>query len=149
MTRSRLVSWFVLGLGAALAELGLLKLLYEVLLWPLPLGTAVAAEALILVKFVIADRLVFGHQRPTWHRLLRYHGACAGALVVYWLVINGLAVLGLAYELAFVLGTGASFVWSLLTNFFWVWARPGPRTTENASGIAEHKDATGAVGYHQ
>jgi putative flippase GtrA len=150
MTTTRLVSWFALGVGAAVAELGLLKLLYEVLLWPLPVATAIAAEAFILVKFLIADRWVFGHSRPIVPRLLRYHGACAGALIVYWLVINGLAVLlGLAYELAFVLGTGASFVWSLLTNFFWVWARPARRTSEHASGIAEHKDATGAVGYHQ
>src|SRR5215207_1644079 len=147
----RFISWVVLGAGAAVAELGLLKVLYEMLLWPLPIATAVAAEVLILVKFVIADRWVFGHPRPTLHRLLRYHGACAGALVVYWLVINGLAVLlGLAYELGFVLGTGASFVWSLLTNFFWVWARPARRPSrEKASGIAEHQDATRAVGYHE
>jgi putative flippase GtrA len=151
MTLKRLVSWVVLGVGAAVAELGLLKLLVDGLLWPLPVATAVAAEALILVKFFIADRWVFGHSRPTWRRLVQYHAACAGALVVYWVVINGLALLGISYEVGFVLGTGASFVWSLLTNFFWVWARPAVRSTssENASGIAEHQDAPRAVGYHE
>ena len=74
-----------------------------------------------------------------------------GALVVYWLVINGLAaLLGLAYEIAFVVGTAASFAWSLLTNFFWVWARPARvASSEKASGITEHKDATSAIGDHQ
>ena len=118
----RVASWFVLGLGAALAELGLLRLLYEGLGWPLTVASAVAAETLILVKFAIADRWVFGHARPHLDRLLRYHGACAGALVVYWLVLNGLAgLLGVPYIVAFLLGSGASFAWSLLTNFLWVW----------------------------
>lgn len=119
----RVISWFVLGVGASLVELGLLRMLYEGLLWALPLSTAVAAEVLILAKFVIADRWVFGHARPSWERLLRYHGACLGALVVYWLVVNGLAgPLGLPYVAAFVLGTAASFAWSLVSNFRWVWA---------------------------
>src|SRR4051812_11475073 len=90
-TVQRVIRWFVLGLGASLVELGLLRVLYEVLTWPLPLATAVAAEVLILVKFAIADRYIFNHERPSADRLLRYHGACAGALVVYWLTINGLS----------------------------------------------------------
>lgn len=123
MVSRQVVSWFVLGVSASLVELGLLRLLVEVVLWPLPIATAVAAEILILCKFVIADRWVFGHERPALDRLVRYHGACLGALIVYWLVINGLAELvGLPYVLAFVLGTGASFAWSLVSNFRWVWA---------------------------
>jgi len=123
-----LVSWFVLGVAAAVVELALLRGLVEILTWPLPLATAVAAETLILAKFVIADRWVFGHPRPAWDRLIRYHGACLGALVVYWLVVNGLAELaGVPYVAAFVIGTGASLVWSLISNFRWVWA--GPRQT--------------------
>ncbi len=115
----------MLGVAAALVELGVLRLLYEVLAWPLPVATVVAAEVLILSKFLIADRWVFNHPWPAWDRLLRYHGASAGALVVYWLVINGLAALaGLPYVVGFVLGTGAAFTWSLLTNFLWVWAKP-------------------------
>jgi len=113
----------VLGVVAAVLELGLLRVLFELLGWPLPVATAVAAEVLILAKFLIADRWVFGHAWPAWDRLLRYHGASAGALVVYWLVINGLALFfSLPYVVAFVLGTGAAFVWSLISNFLWVWA---------------------------
>jgi putative flippase GtrA len=151
MTLKRLVNWIVLGVGAAVAELGLLKVLVDVLVWPLPIATLLAAEVSILGKFSIADRWVFGHPRPTLQRLLKYHGACVGALVVYWLVINGLAtLLGLAYEIAFFVGTAASFAWSLLTNFLWVWARPAlVASSEKASGIPEHKDAASAIGHHQ
>ncbi len=120
----RVAYWFVLGVAAAVVELGVLRLLYEVLGWPLALATALAAELLIVAKFVLADRWVFNHPWPAWDRLLRYHGASAGALVVYWVVINGLAViLDLPYVVGFVIGTAAAFTWSLFTNFLWVWAK--------------------------
>jgi putative flippase GtrA len=121
----RLGTWFVIGATAALLELALLRVLFELLGWPLPVATAIAAEVLILGKFVTTDRLVFGHALPTVNRLLRYHGASAGALLVYWLVINGLAELrGVPYVAAFIVGTAAAFAWSLVTNFLWVWAQP-------------------------
>ncbi len=121
----RLGGWLVIGVAATVVELGLLRLLYESLDWSLPVATAVAAEVLILAKFLAADHWVFGHARPALRRLLRYHGASVGALVVYWLVINALAeVLGLPYVAGFVVGTGAAFTWSLVTNFLWVWAQP-------------------------
>jgi cobalt-zinc-cadmium efflux system protein len=121
----RVASWFLLGLTASLVELGLLRLLYEVLQWPLLLATFTAAEALILVKFVVADRWIFGHRIPTLGRLFRYHGASLGAVIVYLIVINGLTlIVGVPYVAAFIIGTGAAFTWSLLTNFLWVWAQP-------------------------
>ena len=124
MPSRRVGGWFVLGVSAAVVELTLLRLLVDVFAWPLFVASLVAAETLILVKFVIADRLVFGHARPAFDRLVRYHGACLGALIVYWLVINGLVeVLGVPYTAGFVLGTGASFAWSLVSNFLWVWKR--------------------------
>jgi putative flippase GtrA len=85
----------------------------------------VAAETLIIGKFLVVDRFVFGHLWPAVDRLLRYHGASAGALAVYWLVINALSLAaGIPYVVAFLVGTGAAFTWSLLTNFLWVWAQP-------------------------
>jgi putative flippase GtrA len=121
----RIVSWVLLGLTGSLAELVLLRGLLEVWHWALPLATAVAAEVLIVIKFLVADRWVFQHPWPTVARLMRYHGASAGALVIYWLVVNGLGIIvGLMYVEAFIIGTAAAFVWSLLTNFLWVWAQP-------------------------
>jgi putative flippase GtrA len=118
----RLAGWFVVGVSGAVVELAVLRTLYEVVGWPLPVATAVAAEALILAKFLVTDRWVFRHARPGVDRLLKYHAACAGAFVVYWVVINGLAEFaGVPYIAAFVAGTAASFAWSLATNFLWVW----------------------------
>lgn len=136
----RVSAWFLLGVTASLVELALLRLLYEVWLWPLPVATAAAAEVLIVVKFLVNDRFVFGHEWPNLSRLLKYHGASAGALVVYWIVVNGLAaLLSLPYVLAFIVGTGAAFAWSLITNFLWVWAPPGRATTEvPLPAIPEH-----------
>ena len=123
--RRRVASWFLLGLTASLVELALLRGLYEALEWALPVATAVAAEVLIIIKFLVADRWVFGHPYPTLGRLGRYHGASAGALIVYWVVINALGlIVGLPYVAAFIVGTAAAFAWSLATNFLWVWAQP-------------------------
>jgi len=130
----RLGRWTVVGVAAAVAELALLRALVEGLHMVLPIATIVAAEVLILLKFLVADRWVFGHPRPALQRAVRYHGACAGALVVYWLVINVTAAVGLVYTLGFVLGTAASFIWSLLTNFLWVWRTKQDRATRARSG---------------
>jgi putative flippase GtrA len=113
--------WALLGGAAAAVEYALLRLLVEVLAVPSWLAAPLAAEALIVARFLVADRWVFGHRRPALVRLVRYQGACMGALVVYLVVFNGLVLLGLDYRLAFVGGTGASFAWSLATNFLWVW----------------------------
>ena len=124
--RRRVVGWFLLGLTASVLELGLLRVLVDTLQVNLPLATAVAAEVLILFKFLLNDRLVFNHAWPTLGRLVRYHGASAGALVVYWLVVNALSLfLGVLYVAAFVVGTAAAFAWSFLTNFLWVWRGVG------------------------
>jgi putative flippase GtrA len=121
----RVAGWVVIGVTASLLELGLVWLLHGQLAWPLRVATAVAAEVLILGKFFVADHWVFGHALPALSRLLRYQGVSAGAFAVSWLVINGLAeLLGLPYVAAFVVGTGAAFAWSLVTNFLWVWASP-------------------------
>lgn len=120
----RLVGWLVVGLSASLLELAVLRALHEGLDLALPIATLLAAETLIVLKFGVTDRWVFGYRWPTLQRAVRYHGACAGALVVYWLVINLVSlVLGAPYVLGFLIGTGAAFAWSLATNFLWVWAR--------------------------
>ena len=85
----------------------MLRVLYEGLAWPLPVATAVAAEVLILVNSSRPTGWSSAMPSPALDRLMRYHGASAGALVVYWLVINGLAeFLGLPYVVAFMRGHG-------------------------------------------
>jgi len=134
--------WLVLGVGAALVELAFLDVLINVLRVPFWAASALAAEALILTRFAVADRWVFHHRRPTRQRLLRYQGASMGALVVYLALFNALTlVLGTGYTVAFVCGTGASFVWSLLTNFLWVWHRSNQPSADEASAISRQPSA--------
>src|SRR5690348_9287756 len=100
----RVAGWFLLGLAASVLELGLLRVLYEGLDWALPVATAVAAEVLIIFKFLTNDRFVFNHPWPAFNRLVKYHGASAGALAVYWVAINALTLMdGMSYIPAFVL----------------------------------------------
>lgn len=114
--------WVVLGVAALGVEIALIGVLYQGLGLPLWLSSALAAEALILARFLVADRWVFRHPRPSVPRCIRYHGASAGAFAVSWVVLNGsAALLSVPYQVAALLGTGAAFVWSLLTNFLWVW----------------------------
>ncbi len=149
----QVAGWLVLGVAAMVAEIALLGLLYQGLGIPLWLASALAAETLILVRFVVADRWVFGYAHPAWSRCGRYHGAAAGAFVVSWVVLNGSAAaldasgvirqlqVGLLdessvrYVVPALLGTGAAFVWSFLTNFLWVW-RPAPLLVEELANPA-------------
>src|SRR5579859_6198016 len=129
----RVGGWFFIGATASVLELGLLRVLYEMLSWPWPVASLAAAEVLILLKFLTTDHWVFHHPRPALNRLMRYQGASVGALVVYWSAFNALVeLLGVPYVVGFVIGTGAAFGWSLVTNFLWVWARPTRDTTETA-----------------
>ena len=119
--------WFALGVLAFGGEVVLLALLYQHLRCPLWLASAVAAEAVLLARFMATDRLVFGHARPTLVRCGRFHGAGMGSFAVSWLVLNGAAaLLGLPYVAAALLGSVAAFLWSALSNFLWVW-RPAPQ----------------------
>ena len=76
------LGWFVLGVAAFGAELVLLGALHKGLGYPLWLASAVAAESVLLVRFVTTDRLVFGHARPSFGRCWRFHVASAGSFVV-------------------------------------------------------------------
>ena len=114
--------WFALGVLALGIELALLALLHQYLRWPLWQASAVAAEIVLLGRFLSTDRLVFGYPRPSLQRCWRFHASAAGSFAVSWLVLNATAAsLGLPYPLACFAGTVASFVWSSLTNFLWVW----------------------------
>lgn len=118
----QVIGWTAVGVASMVVEIALLGLLYQTLGLPLTVASAIAAEALILARFLAQDRWVFGYATPTRGRLLRYHGAAAGSFVVSWIVLNGSsALLGADYRLAWLLGTLASFVWSFLASFFWVW----------------------------
>jgi putative flippase GtrA len=118
-------AWFGLGVLAFGIELVLLAVLHQWLGIHLWLASALAAEIVLLGRFVSTDRLVFRHAAPTFGRCWRFHVAALGSFTVSWVVLNGSAhTLEIPYTVAAFLGSVAAFVWSGLTNFLWVW-RPG------------------------
>ena len=129
--------WFALGVLAFGAELALLTAVRQGLHWPLWLSSAIAAELILLGRFLSTDRFVFGYGHPTLARCWRFHAAAAGSFTVSWLVLNGSAtLLDLHYVAAAFLGSVAAFIWSAVTNFLWVWRPEGPRVPGAASEIA-------------
>src|SRR5919198_2964562 len=138
--------WFILGVVAFGAEVALLGLLHQWLKCPLWLASALAAECVLLARFVSTDRLVFGYAVPTLARCGRFHGAALGSFVVSWIVLNGTAsVFGVPYVAAAFLGSIAAFVWSALTNFLWVWRSPAEPDRLITRAAAAEQIAAGAA----
>jgi putative flippase GtrA len=123
---SRLARWWVCGIAFTLLNVPILYLLVEIAAVPLGLATLIAGEAGLLVRFLVNDRWVFQEARPTWRRLGQYHVAVAASFVIWWGATNLLSHAGVHYIIASLLATGASVVWSMATNFLWVW-RHQPR----------------------
>ena len=120
--------WWAVGLFFYVAGLGVLYLMRDILALPLILGTLLAAEFISLLRFLMNDRWVFGHRRPTWRRLWQFHVASAGGFAIWWTVANALPRFGVYYLIASTVGTGCSVCFSMLTNFLWVWRRRGAHT---------------------
>jgi putative flippase GtrA len=116
--------WFVLGVLAFGFEVGLLAVMHQWWGMHLWLASALAAEIVLLGRFLSTDRLVFGHVTPSLQRCWRFHLAALGSFTVSWLVLNASAhVLACPYAVAAFLGSIAAFGWSGVTNFLWVWRR--------------------------
>ena len=107
-------------------ELVILAVLHQLWRWPLWQASAIAAEIVLLGRFLSTDRFVFGYRRPSIQRCWRFHVAAAGSFAVSWVVLNSTAsFLHFPYPVAAFAGTVASFVWSAMTNFLWVWRTNG------------------------
>jgi len=125
--------WWVVGivfLGVGTA------VLYVFVAWlhmPLVWATSLSAEVTMLIRFLINDRWVFGHSRPTWKRLWQFHVASAGGFVVWWLFANFLPPLGVQYLIASAAGSLFSSFFSMASNFLWIWRRRTEPATQSAS----------------
>src|SRR5437867_1330246 len=115
--------WWIVGLAFFGGGLGILYLFMDVLRMPLMIGTLLAAEVTIVLRFAINDRWVFGNRRPTWTRLWQFHIVSAVGSVIWWVAANTLPRFGVHYLIASTAGTACSVFFSMLTNFLWVWRR--------------------------
>lgn len=120
----QVVRWLMVGLLFAGVGLGLLKLLAGVLEWPYALATFCSGEIGTLLRFLVVDRWVFGHPRPSWTRLWQYHVANAVGFAVWWAAANLLKSVGVHYLVASVLAMFFSVGFNLLSNFLWIWRKP-------------------------
>ena len=118
-----LVRWWIVGILFLAWSLGGLYLLKDRLHMALLLATAITAETGTILRFLVNDRWVFGHRRPTLTRLWQYHVANAGSFILWWTVSNLLPGVGIHYLLAALIATAASVGFSMLTNFLWIWRR--------------------------
>ena len=113
--------WWIVSLCFWVAGLGILYAFISLLRMPLTLGTLLAAEITVVLRFLINDRWVFGYRRPSWGRLWQFHLACAGGAAIWWCVANALPRLGVYYLIASAAGSAASVFFSMTSNFRWIW----------------------------
>jgi putative flippase GtrA len=134
------VGWFALGVLAFGIEIVLLTVFHQWLKLSLWIASAMAAEFVLIGRFLTTDRFVFGYPTPSLGRCWRFHASALGAFAVSWLVLNAAAsVLGVQYVAAAFFGSVAAFGWSGLTNFLWVWrakATDAPGTPPQRSPAA-------------
>lgn len=119
--QSRVARWWAVGITFTLLNIPILYVLVDIIAVPLAVATVLAGEAAVLARFLVNDRWVFKEQRPTWRRLWQYHAAVVGGFAIWWSATNFLSGRGVHYLAASLLGTGFSAVWSMFTNFLWVW----------------------------
>jgi putative flippase GtrA len=117
--------WWIVGLAFTGAGLFVLYVLRDVMHMPLVAATSAGGEVTLLVRFLINDRWVFGHQRPTWTRLWKFHVAGAGGGAIWWFVANLLPRYRVHYLLAATAGTACSVIFTMATNFLWIWRTNG------------------------
>ena len=129
--------WWIVGLAFHGIGLALLWVFTQVLRVPLAVGTIVSAEITLLVRFLVNDRWVFGNARPTWARLWKFHAAAAGGTAIWWVVTNGLARAGVNYLIAANAGTACSVLFSMASNFLWVWRGRESKKEHAETGDAE------------
>jgi len=117
------IRWWVAGTIFTAVGLGLLYVFTDVLHVALMLGTLLSAELTLLVRFLVNDRWVFSHPRPSWKRLWQFHVASAAGTAIWWSVSNVLPTYGINYLIAAIAGTACAVLCGISTNFLWIWRK--------------------------
>lgn len=124
--------WLVVGVLFELPDLLLIKVTVGVLGWPYAVGTFCSGWLCTVGRFLVLDRCVFGHARPSFTRLGQYHVANAFGFAIWWSSANALEFLGLHYLVASLVATAVSAGFNLAASFRWVWRKPSK--TPGSSG---------------
>ena len=119
--------WWLVGMAFLGIGTGALWAAKEPLGMPLWLASVTSAEFTLLIRFLVNDKWVFGHARPTWGRLWQFHVASAGGFLIWEAVTLTLPNFGVDYRIASVIGSAISMLFSIATNFLWIWRHPGQK----------------------
>jgi len=120
---AEMLRWWIVGFAFLGVNLALLYVFVDLLGMPVLIATLIAAEAGLLVRFVVNDRWVFRQSQITLQRLWQYHLAMAGSFAVWWITTNVVVFFGGHYMIATIVGMACSILMSIVTNFFWIWTR--------------------------
>lgn len=120
----QVLRWIAVGFLFAGVGLALIKLMAGVLAWPYTVATLASGEIGTVLRFLVVDRWVFGHRRPTLTRLWQYHVANALGFGIWWGAANLLEMAGVQYLVAAVLAMFFSVGFNMLSNFWWIWRKP-------------------------
>jgi putative flippase GtrA len=115
------VRWFGVSVFCMGCDFAVLYLLVGVVGLAPALGNLLVAESSNLIRFLLTDRVVFGHRRPTWRRLWQFHLSSAGAFAVWWASATLLTSLGVHYLLSAAAANGCSVGVNMLAHFGWIW----------------------------
>lgn len=124
--RVKLAKWLAAGLAFMGFSTGLLYLLVDRIGLSVPAGTFLTAEISTLLRFLVNHYWVFGQRSPTLRDCVQYHIANAGAFAIWWLTANLLTIAGLHYLIASIAAVAGSTLFSMATNFLWIWKRRHP-----------------------
>jgi putative flippase GtrA len=120
----QIMRWCAVGGIFGGVSLVLIKIMAGLLAWPYALATLLSAEICTILRFLVVDRWVFSHARPTLMRLWQYHVANALGFTIWWSAANVLKSAGIHYLVSAVLATFFSVGFSMASNFLWIWRKP-------------------------
>jgi putative flippase GtrA len=84
----QVLRWLAAGAIFTAAGLALIKVMAGILAWPYALATLISGETCTILRFLVVDRWVFCHKRPTMKRVWQYHVANALGFAIWWVAAN-------------------------------------------------------------
>jgi len=116
------VLYLVVGGSAFVVDLGLLVVGRDVLGWPLPVASATAFWAGLLVSYVLQRTVTFRSSSTTWHSAYRYAALVAVNSLATVLVVEAADRIGWGYVVGKFLATALTTVWNWFAYRHWVFA---------------------------
>jgi dolichol-phosphate mannosyltransferase len=110
------------GIGVNMIALSVFK---EYLNVPLLSASFLAIELSIISNFILNDRWTFhSYNNDTWfHRMISFNGVAVGGMIINMVVLGILAVFGVWYIMANLIGILLGFLWNFIINRKFTWKK--------------------------